>query len=233
MPFIGTTGKSQKMSNTTHHNEKKEVPPTGTSFCVNKPDRAKRCVTAIYGGSFNPIHLGHTSLGEWLCDEGLVDELWFLVSPQNPHKVGDTSLLDDDIRLQLAQLAVEESERLHVSDFEMHLPRPSYMVHTLARLRESYPEREFVLVIGADNWARFNQWYKPEEIMAHHRIIIYPREGYPIDASALPSGVTLVHSPLYPISSTDIRQAIANGTCQGEWLHPNVWREIQQRSLYI
>lgn len=186
----------------------------------------------IYGGSFNPIHTGHTQLGEWLCREGYVDELWFLVSPLNPHKVGDTSLLDDEIRLHLAQLAVEESDTLRVSDFEMHLPRPSYMVHTLEKLREAYPEDEFILVIGADNWERFPRWYKPDEILAHHRIIIYPRDGYEVDTTTLPQGVTRVESPLYDISSTEIRAAIANGQCQGEWLSPNVWEEIQKKGYY-
>lgn len=191
-----------------------------------------RIVTAIYGGSFNPIHKGHLALGEWLCKEEIVDELWFLISPQNPHKVGDTSLLPDETRLRLVKLAVEESKTLHVSDFEMHLPRPSYMVNTLSELRKTYPDREFVLVIGADNWERFPKWYKPEDIMAHHQIIIYPREGYKVDVSALPQGVRLINSPLYNISSTEIRNAIAEGTCQGEWLHPKVWEEIQKERLY-
>lgn len=192
----------------------------------------KRIRTGIYGGSFNPIHTGHTQLGEWLCREGYVDELWFLVSPLNPLKRNDTDLLDDEARLQLARLAVEESNTLHVSDFEMHLPRPSYMVNTLGRLREEYPEREFVLVIGADNWERFPQWYKPDEILAHHNILVYPREGSVVDTNTLPDEVQLVDAPLYPISSTDIRNAIASGTCKGEWLAPSVWKEIKEKGYY-
>lgn len=188
--------------------------------------------TAIYGGSFNPIHTGHTALGEWLCQEGYVDELWFLVSPLNPLKQHDTSLLADDLRLHLAQLAVKESETLQVSDFEMHLPRPSYMVHTLQALRNAYPEREFILVIGADNWHHFHHWYQPEEIMAHHTLLIFPRPGYDINPATLPQGVQLVHAPLYPISSTNIRNAIVHGTCQGEWLNPKVWKEIKEKGYY-
>lgn len=188
--------------------------------------------TAIYGGSFNPIHLGHTSLGDWLCQEGYVEELWFLVSPLNPLKQQDTTLLDDAARLDLARLAVEEKSTLRVSDFEMHMPRPSYMVHTLEALRSTYPDREFVLVIGADNWLAFPRWYQPEEIMAHHNLLVYPREGYDIDPATLPQEVQLVNAPLYPISSTDIRHAIARGTCQGEWLHPKVWEEIQAKGYY-
>lgn len=188
--------------------------------------------TGIYGGSFNPIHTGHTTLGRWLVRKGYLDELWFLVSPQNPLKPA-SGLLEDQARLHLAQLAVKQNKHLYVSDFEFRLPRPSYMVHTLAALRETFPDRDFVLVIGADNWQRFPQWYHSEEILRHHRLIIYPRPGYPVDPSSLPSGVTLVDSPLLDISSTQIRQAIAtNPAYDGEGLSPRVWREIQARGYY-
>ena len=101
----------------------------------------------IFGGSFNPIHTGHTRLGQWLVRKNYVDELWFMVSPLNPLKQNSTELLPDGLRLQLAQLAVEGKAGLRVSDFEMHLPRPSYMVHTLAQLRQAYPQHEFLLII--------------------------------------------------------------------------------------
>jgi len=189
-------------------------------------------LTGLYGGSFNPIHLGHLTLAGTLCDQGLVQELWFLVSPLNPFKQNDVDLLDDDDRLALTQLAVEGDNRLQVSDFEMHLPRPSYMVHTLEKLRETYPERTFILIIGADNWLRFPQWYKSEDILRHHRVIIYPRPGYEIDERTLPFGVTLANTPLFDLSSTQIRNAIKKGNYHGEGLTPRVWKEIQQKGYY-
>ena len=188
--------------------------------------------TAIYGGSFNPIHLGHTSLGDWLCQEGYVEELWFLVSPLNPLKQQDTTLLDDAARLDLARLAVEEKSTLRVSDFEMHMPRPSYMVHTLEALRSTYPDREFVLRVVADICLAVPGWYQAEESVAQHTLWVYPREGYDIDPATLPQGVQLVNAPLYPISSTDIRHAIAHGTGQGEWLHPKLCEEIHVNCYY-
>ena len=112
--------------------------------------------TGIYGGTFNPIHNGHLRLGRFLVDEGLVEELWFLVSPENPFKV-DQELMPDAERLRLTQLAVRGYSRLRVSDFEFRMPRPSYMVNTLEAMRRHYPRREFILVIGADNWERFPQ----------------------------------------------------------------------------
>ena len=186
----------------------------------------------IFGGSFNPIHTGHTRLGQWLVRKNYVDELWFMVSPLNPLKQNSTELLPDGLRLQLAQLAVEGKAGLRVSDFEMHLPRPSYMVHTLAQLRQAYPQHEFLLIIGADNWLRFNQWRNSEEIMLHHRLLVYPRPGYALDTASMPQGVSLVATPLFNISSTQIRQTIANGHYHGRGLSPKVWKSIKQNRYY-
>ena len=187
----------------------------------------------IFGGSFNPIHTGHTRLGQWLVRKNYVDELWFMVSPLNPLKQNSTELLPDGLRLQLAQLAVEGKAGLRVSDFEMHLPRPSYMVHTLAQLRQAYPQPEFLLIIGADNWLRFNQWRNSEEIMLHHRLLVYPRPGYALDTASMPQGVSLVATPLFNISSTQIRQAIANGHYHGRGLSPKVRKSIKQNRYYL
>ena len=186
----------------------------------------------IFGGSFNPIHTGHTRLGQWLVRKNYVDELWFMVSPLNPLKQNSTELLPDGLRLQLAQLAVEGKAGLRVSDFEMHLPRPSYMVHTLAQLRQAYPQHEFLLIIGADNWLRFNQWRNSEEIMLHHRLLVYPRPGYALDTASMPQGVSLVATPLFNISSTQIRQAISHGHYHGRGLSPKVWKSIKQNRYY-
>ena len=186
----------------------------------------------LFGGSFNPIHNGHTVLGQWLVAHHLVDELWFLVSPQNPLKPA-AGLLDDAARLRLAQLAVGRKRRLRVSDFECHMPRPSYMVHTLEALRAAYPEHDFVLVIGADNWHRFPQWYQSDEILRHHRLLVYPRPGSPIDEVTLPAGVTLIQTPLHDISATQIREAIAHDPAyDGFGLHPRVWAEIKAHGYY-
>ena len=187
----------------------------------------------VFGGSFNPIHTGHINLGLSLCKQGKVDELWFVVSPLNPLKQSCTDLLADEARLHLAQLAVETHPQLHVCDIEMHLPRPSYMVDTLSELRKQNPDDELVLVIGADNWLRFPQWRNSQEIMRQHRLLIYPRPGYDIDASTLPSGVQMVKTPLFDISSTQIRQDIAAGNYHGRGLNPRVWKEIKQNKYYL
>lgn len=183
----------------------------------------------IYGGSFNPIHDGHVQLGDELVAQGLVDELWYVVSPQNPFKINQ-QLLADELRLELTEKALLGHKGLKVCDVELHMPRPSYMANTLSALREEHPSVEFHLVIGADNVERFPQWYKHEEIMEHHRIIVYPRPGF--ELGSLPKGFTLSQTSLIDISSTAIRQAIAQGTFQGEGLPPGVWQIIKDRGLY-
>lgn len=184
-------------------------------------------LTGIYGGSFNPIHLGHTALATWLVQQGYVDELWLMVSPQNPLKPAQ-DLMPDAQRLRLANIATKEMKGVRVSDFECRLPRPSFMVNTLEALRVTYPAREFVLIIGADNWQRFGQWHRADDIMAHHNIIIYPRPGFDIDTNTLPQGVTMAtEAPRFDISATQIRQALGRADYDGRGLNPDVWNELR------
>ena len=129
----------------------------------------------IFGGSYNPIHIGHLALANYLCEFGDLDEVWFMVSPQNPFKAHSSDLWDDNLRLELVRLAVEDYPKLQASDFEFHLPRPSYTIHTLDALQEAYPDHEFSLIIGEDNWQCFGRWYRGEEIARETPIIVYPR----------------------------------------------------------
>ena len=165
----------------------------------------------IYGGSFNPIHTGHISLARQIISIAKLDEVWFVVSPQNPFKQNSQSLISDDIRLLLTQKALQGEAGLRASDCEFQLPRPSYMWHTLQHLSTLHPSTEFSLIIGADNWAVFDKWYHAADILSHYNLIVYPRKGYDIDDASLPENVTLVNTELYPISSTMIRQMVAKG----------------------
>ncbi len=170
----------------------------------------KSIVTGLFGGSFNPIHIGHLALANYLCEYSGLDELWFLVSPHNPLKE-QTGLLDDNLRLEMAQRAIEGYPRFQVSDFEFHLPRPSYMVHTLDKLKEAYPERDFRLIIGSDNWLVFHKWFEHERLLRENHLLVYPRPGYPIDRASLPPQVEYIEAPLLDISSTFIRESLQNG----------------------
>ena len=189
-----------------------------------------KTTTGIYGGSFNPIHEGHVALARALAESGLVDEMWLMVSPQNPFKV-DAQLLNDEERLRLARLAVRDVPGVEICDREFSMPRPSYMYNTLQALSSEHPDREFVLVIGADNWERFPKWYRSEDILSAYRIIVYPRPGYTLQD--VPEGVTIADTPLLDISSTEIRRRIAfEPDYDGEGLPAVVWQEIKQDGLY-
>lgn len=164
----------------------------------------------IYGGSFNPIHNGHVAIARAMLRLAALDEVWLVVSPHNPLKPSGT-LLDDEKRLLMARTAVDGIYGIRVSDCEFHLPRPSYMWNTLQHLSHTHTDCEFILLIGADNWAVFNRWYRADDIMANYRIAIYPRSGSPVNAASLPPGVHLYDTGLYDISSTQVRQRIAEG----------------------
>ena len=170
----------------------------------------RKIKTGIYGGSFNPIHNGHIALARHLLQEAELDEIWFVVSPQNPFKV-QQQLLADDKRLLLVRKALAPYPQLVAADFEFSLPRPSYMWHTLQSMSAQWPDRELHLIIGADNWLCFDRWYHADDIRSTYPIIIYPRQGYDIVPSALPQGVRLVNTPLYNVSSTEIRADVAAG----------------------
>ncbi len=179
----------------------------------------------IYSGSFNPIHIGHLALANYLCEYEGLDQVWFLVSPHNPLKE-QSDLMEDSLRLRLVQLAVAGYDKFVASDFEFHLPRPSYTIHTLDALKQHYPQHTFTLIIGSDNWYHFHRWYQWERILAENPLMIYPRPDYPVDASALPSGVRLAPTPLLEVSSTFIRQALAEGRDVRYFLHPAVYQAI-------
>ena len=174
---------------------------------------------ALFFGSFNPIHVGHLIIANTILQvtatkwsqhpnmEG-IDEVWFVVSPQNPLKERAT-LLADHHRMQMVRRAIEDNYHLHACDIEMHLPVPSYTVVTLAALAEKYPDREFCLIMGSDNLANLHRWRNYEYILENYRIYVYPRPGSESCARREHPNVTMVDVPMIDISSSYIREQIA------------------------
>ena len=187
----------------------------------------------IFGGSFNPVHIGHVSLAKNLLEGGLLDELWMMVSPLNPLKTGAGNIIDFDRRLDMARIAVEGIPGLKVSDFERELPVPSYTVDTLSLLEKHYPECQFCLVIGADNWTVFDKWYRYKDILQRYEVLVYSRPGSDLADADLPEGVKLVEMELYDVSSTDIRRKIKQGEDVSQLLPEGVLEYIKENGLYL
>ncbi len=182
----------------------------------------------IFGGSFNPIHTGHIALARQILTLSGLDEVWLMVSPQNPLKQGRSDLLDDQLRYQLARLALHGEEGIIASDYELHLPKPSYTWNTLEHLKEDFPDDTFTLIIGGDNWELFPRWYKAGDILREHRIVVYPRRGSALDRSALPPSVAVAETELLDVSSTEIRCRIQQGDTISGMVPPVILPLVQR-----
>ena len=176
----------------------------------------------IYGGSFNPIHFGHTGLAQWVVKNTDLDEVWLMISPNNPLK--DASILaDEQVRLQEAKEAIgrlgEEGKRIVVSDFEFSLPRPNYTANTLRELKKQHPQHEFTLIIGEDNLEIFSKWKEYTYLLENFRILVYPRKGSGKSAEQMLKELETAHikevqllanAPYFEISSTELRKNLHN-----------------------
>ena len=186
----------------------------------------------LFGGSFNPIHNGHVRLAKTLLQEAGLDEVWFMVSPQNPFKQNQ-QLLDDDKRFRLVQIALKDEPHLEACDFEFNLPKPSYTWNTLQALQEAYPNDQFTILIGGDNWAAFDKWYRYEDILQRYPIVVYPREGSEVTGFEFQvPNIKIVKTPLINISSTQIRQRIQAGKSVRGLVPTGVAMVLEQEHLY-
>ena len=171
----------------------------------------------LFGGSFNPIHVGHIALAQALRRCYALDEVWLMVSPQNPLKQ-QADLLDDAKRFSLAQQALQGVEGVKACDYEFRLPRPSYTWNTLQQLERDYPQNTYVLLIGGDNWAHFERWHHWKDILRHYDVVVYPRG----DASGT---VTL---PLLDVSSTEIRRRVKRGDSIDGLVPPHIVKSVEK-----
>jgi nicotinate-nucleotide adenylyltransferase len=163
----------------------------------------------LFFGSFNPIHIGHLVIAEYMVEFTDLDQVWFVVSPKNPLKAKD-SLLSETHRIRMVRIAIEYDNRFKASSVEFGLPRPSYTATTLAHLAEKHPNYEFALILGMDNLASFNKWKDYEHILKNYKLYVYPRKDYnTTNPLAIHSSVVITDAPVMEISSTFIRKAIS------------------------
>lgn len=184
----------------------------------------------IFGGSFNPIHIGHCIVANHILSHSSIDEVWFNVSPQNPLKSTISPELDKH-RLKMVELAIQGCLRFRLCDVEFRLPIPSFTITTLKYLKEQYPNDNFKLIIGSDNWQVFDKWRAHDEIISNFGVIVYPRPGYPVNECSR-INVEFVNAPIIELSSTHIRNCVKKGI-EIRFLLPEPVREyIISNNLY-
>lgn len=184
----------------------------------------------LYFGSFNPIHIGHLIIASHVANHTDLQQLWFIVSPQNPLKPSSV-LLNEYHRLHLVQLSIEEDARLRASDVEFKLPRPSYTIDTLTYLEEKYPQHQFSIIMGSDSFQNLPRWKNYELLVKNHPFIIYKRPGFPV-LDTLNAEVTVLDAPLLEISATAIRENIKEGKTIRYLVPDKVREEIENNRYY-
>lgn len=193
-------------------------------------------VVAIMGGSYNPVHIGHLMVAQFVaqwCEE--VEKVVLMLSPLNPLKAGGEAPASDSDRLEMLHIAVQSGGgRIGVSDIELSMPRPSYTIDTLRRLSAANTDVHYKLVIGSDNWNVFHKWRCADEIIDRFGLIVYPRPGYV--PRSVPDGlvgkVTIIEAPVADISSTWIRRALSQERRVNYFLPPGVYEYIKSHGLY-
>ena len=193
----------------------------------------KQKKVGLFFGTFNPIHIGHLIIGNHFVEHSDLDEVWFIVTPHNPHKK-KSNLLEDNHRLAMVRIAVEDYPKLKASNIEFDLPQPNYTVNTLIHLEEHLPDHQFSLIMGEDNLKSFHKWKNYEVILNRHSIYVYPRisNGEILDKWMKEKAITLVDAPIMELSSTFIRKNIKQGKNIRPLLPHSVWIYLDEMNFY-
>lgn len=186
---------------------------------------------ALYFGSFNPIHIGHMAIANYVLEFTEVDAVWFVISPQNPFK-SKQAMLQDYHRLELVARAIGDKKGYHSSNIEFSMPKPSYTIDTITYLEEKYPDNEYYLIMGADNLNTFHKWKNADLLMQKVKMLVYPRPGIKMPDNYPESRVRSINAPMMEISSSFIREAIKNGKDVSFFLPKPVAEYIDEMNFY-
>lgn len=187
----------------------------------------------IFGGTFNPIHIGHAIIANFIAQNSCLDAIWFMVAPQNPLKAGACGASDID-RIKMVEMVARKIDKVTTSAFEFSLPRPSYTYNTLLELKKRFPNDEFYLIIGGDNWQNFDKWRNHDEIIRDFNIMVYPRHGFEtVIPEEYGNRVKLIEAPIIELSSTNIRAALKEQRNMNFFLSNEVYEYILENKLYI
>lgn len=196
------------------------------------PKTSLKLRVGLYFGSYNPIHIGHLAIANYMVEFMEIDQLWFVVSPQNPFKK-KANLLDDYQRLELVHRAVEGDDRLRASNIEFNLPKPSYTIDTLTYVKDQYPGYRFIILMGSDNLESFHKWKNYDVIVENYGIIVYPRPGFDPSKIKIHPNITIAkEAPLMEISSSFIREAIGNGKDVRHFLPAKSREYLEEMNFY-
>ena len=187
----------------------------------------------VFSGSFNPIHMGHLMLSNYITEYTYIDEVWFVVTPHNPLKEA-SDLTNEESRLEMCQMALKGLDKLKVSEIEFSMPKPSFTIDTLDKLKKDYPHVDFSLIIGADNWSEFHLWKEYKRIREENKILIYPRLGEELTIDKqFRDNVQACNAPIIELSSTFIRSGIQEGKNMKAFLPYGVYEYIVAHKLYL
>lgn len=184
----------------------------------------------LYFGSFNPVHIGHCIIANHVVNSTSLDQVWFVISPQNPFK-HSSSLLNEYHRLHLVQLAIQQENKLKASDIEFTLPRPSYTIDTLIYLKEKYPQHTFSVVMGSDGFQNIDKWKNYQTIIENYDLYVYIRAGYSIEKEKF-KRLFILDAPLLQISSTHIREYVKQRKSIRFLVPDKVMEEIESNGYY-
>ncbi len=196
------------------------LPPTKISLKIG-----------LFFGSFNPVHIGHMAIANYIAEFTDIDQVWLVVSPQNPLKDKEI-LLDDYDRLELMHKAIDDDRRFRACDIEFSLPKPSYTIDTLSNLSTKYPDHHFSVIMGSDNLKSIREWKNFQEILDKYEIIVYPRPGTEGLLIETPGNIKVLQAPMMEISSTFIRDSVKAGKNMKFFLPPKVWEYIEMMNYY-
>lgn len=185
----------------------------------------------LFFGSFNPVHIGHLIIANYMLEFTEIDEVWFVVSPQNPFKIHDR-LENESHRLEMVKLAIVNNPRLKTCDVEFKLSKPSFTINTLSELRALHHEHEFILIMGSDNLAALPKWKGSDEILNHHRLFVYHRQGFEHQPLSVHPQVRIFDAPVLNISASFIREVLEAGKSIEYLVLPEVKHYIHQHKLY-
>lgn len=185
----------------------------------------------LFFGSFNPIHIGHMAISQYMLEHTEIDKVWFMISPQNPFKKKET-LLNQQHRLTLVRIATEDNPNIHASNFEFSLPVPSYTSDTLSHLKEAYPDKEFCLIMGQDNLMSFHKWKNHKSILEEHEIYVYPRPNSKNCELENHSKIHLTKAPMMDISAQFIRKCIKEKKAVNYFLPQKIDQYIDEMNFY-